>query len=211
MSSALTGFQADVARLFFGLPASQGFLLAGGAALITQELIVRPTEDLDFFTTRAPDVVTARDALEAAVAEQGWSSRRARDGATFVRLEIIGPERVLVDLALDSAPGSPAVVTVIGPSFAPEELAGRKLVALFDRAEARDFTDVHALAERYGKAFLLRRAAEVDQGFDERVLAEMFRFLPRWKDDDLPVPPDEVGAVREFFADWARELEAPAE
>ncbi len=31
--SALTAFQVDVAQLFFALPASDGFLLAGGAAL----------------------------------------------------------------------------------------------------------------------------------------------------------------------------------
>ena len=34
----------------FALPASRGFLLAGGAALLAQHLTARPTEDLDFFT-----------------------------------------------------------------------------------------------------------------------------------------------------------------
>jgi hypothetical protein len=48
--SDLSAFQLEVARLFFALPASQGFLLAGGAALLAQHLTVRPTEDLDFFT-----------------------------------------------------------------------------------------------------------------------------------------------------------------
>jgi hypothetical protein len=46
----LSAFQLEVARLFFALPASQGFLLAGGAALLAQHLTARPTEDLDFFT-----------------------------------------------------------------------------------------------------------------------------------------------------------------
>jgi hypothetical protein len=65
----LSTFQLEVARLFFALPASSGFLLAGGAALLAQHLTARPTEDLDFFT--APDrghVLAARDALEAAPA-----------------------------------------------------------------------------------------------------------------------------------------------
>jgi len=31
---ALTAFQVQVTRLFFTLPASEGFLLAGGAALV---------------------------------------------------------------------------------------------------------------------------------------------------------------------------------
>jgi hypothetical protein len=47
----LSAFQLEVARLFFALPASQGFLLAGGAALLAQHLTERPTEDLDFFTS----------------------------------------------------------------------------------------------------------------------------------------------------------------
>ena len=46
----LAAFQLEVARLFFALPASKGFLLAGGAALLAQHLTTRPTEDLDFFT-----------------------------------------------------------------------------------------------------------------------------------------------------------------
>ena len=35
--SLLTPFQLEVARLFFSLPAAQGFLLAGGAALLAQD------------------------------------------------------------------------------------------------------------------------------------------------------------------------------
>ena len=46
----LPPFQLEVARMFFALPASRGFLLAGGAALLAQRLTARPTEDLDFFT-----------------------------------------------------------------------------------------------------------------------------------------------------------------
>jgi hypothetical protein len=45
--SGLTDFQIEVARLFFGLPASDGFLLAGGGALLASGLTTRPTHDLD--------------------------------------------------------------------------------------------------------------------------------------------------------------------
>jgi hypothetical protein len=47
--SGLTDFQIEVARIFFGLPASDGFLLAGGGALLASGLTDRPTHDLDFF------------------------------------------------------------------------------------------------------------------------------------------------------------------
>lgn len=53
----LPAFQLEVARVFFALPASKGFLLAGGAALLAQHLTARPTEDLDFFT--APSAATS--------------------------------------------------------------------------------------------------------------------------------------------------------
>jgi len=33
-------------------------------------------------------------------------------------------------------------VSLVGPTYDPEELAGRKVIALIDRAEARDFADV---------------------------------------------------------------------
>jgi hypothetical protein len=67
----LSAFQLEVARLFFALPASRGFLLAGGAALLAQHLTARPTEDLDFFTALDDGhVLAARDALEAAARQR---------------------------------------------------------------------------------------------------------------------------------------------
>src|SRR5690348_5205395 len=84
--SDLSAFQLEVARLFFALPASHGFLLAGGAALLAQHLTARPTEDLDFFTTaERGHVPAARDALEAAARGRGWSVQRIHDSDTFCR------------------------------------------------------------------------------------------------------------------------------
>ena len=95
----LPPFQLEVARMFFALPASRGFLLAGGAALLAQHLTARPTEDLDFFT--APErghVPAARDALEAAARQRGWITERIHDSDTFCRMVIRsadsrGPDR----------------------------------------------------------------------------------------------------------------------
>jgi predicted nucleotidyltransferase component of viral defense system len=160
----LTDFQLEVARLFFSLPASDGFVLAGGAALIAQHLTSRPTQDLDFFTDRQADVTVARDELVAAAHEHGWTVRTIQDGESFHRLQMSGPEDLLVDIALDSHPGRPPTMSVAGPTYAPQELAGRKVVALFDRSAARDFVDVFALTRGYGKAELLEWAREVNPG-----------------------------------------------
>ena len=203
----LTDFQREVARLFFDLPQSAGFLLAGGAALIAQELTPRATQDLDFFTSIGRgDVAAARDGLEQVARHRGWTVRRIREAATFCRLVVEGPdEELLVDIAVDSPPGRQPVVSLAGPTYDPEELAGRKVIALFDRAEARDFVDVHALAHRYGKPLLLQRAAEVDAGFDVNVFTQMLASLDRFQDAD--VPSDDVVALRRFFAAWRDELQ----
>ena len=84
----LSTFQLEVARLFFALPASRGFLLAGGAALLAQHLTARPTEDLDFFTAEDGHVLAARDALEAAARQRGWPAQRIHDSDTFCRMVI---------------------------------------------------------------------------------------------------------------------------
>lgn len=155
--------QVRVAQLLFSLPAAQGFLPAGGAALGAQHLTTWPTQDLDFFTrVGATNVPATRNALEIAAHEHGWSIERLRDEATFCRLIIHGADDLLVDLALDSPPQQPATASLIGRTFAPEELAGGKVVALFDRAEARDFADVLELSGHFTKGDLLKQAALVD-------------------------------------------------
>jgi hypothetical protein len=176
----LSAFQLEVARLFFALPASRGFLLAGGAALLAQNLTTRSTEDLDFFT--APErgqVLAARDALEAAVRQRGWSTQRIHDSDTFCRMVIRSADAgILVDLAVNAPPDLPASASPAGPTLAPEELAGHKLLALFDRA-----------------------AAQIDAGFDSNVLAHMITTLDRFTDDETPVPDgSSVADLRAFYA-----------
>jgi hypothetical protein len=210
--SGLTRFHAEVAQLFFSLPASDGFLLAGGAALLANELTTRPTDDLDFFGQRdRVDIPGVRDQFEAAIARRGWSTTRIQDGPTFVRLRVAGAHELLVDIAIDSPPARPPVVSVLGPTFHPEELAGRKLAALFGRAEARDFADVYVLVKRFGRTLILKRALQVDLGINLRMLAEMMRTLDRFDDSDIPIASAEVGALRVFFADWVDELEHTAQ
>ena len=203
----LTEFQVQVARLFFSLPEAAGFLLAGGAGLVAQHLTTRPTQDLDFFTRVGTGVPAARDAFEAAAHDRGWTIEKIRDEATFCRLVVHGNEDLLVDLALDSPPEHPATASLIGPTFAPRELAGRKVVALFDRAEARDFADVFELSQHFSREELLTEASEVDRGFDRHIFAEMLRSLARFRDADLPAPEAGIASMRDFFGTWADQLD----
>jgi hypothetical protein len=210
-STVLTAFQILVAETFFGMVESRGFLLAGGAALIAQGLSERPTQDLDFFTSPAAgEVRVAWEGLFAEANRLGWSHRLMRDHETFCRLVLVDATggQVLVDLAVDSAPGQPSTITLMGPTFAPEELAGRKVIALFDRAEARDFVDVYVLARRYDQGSLLSWAAEIDPGFLVPVFVQMLARLNRFADDEMPIDLAEVNEVRVFFNSWATGLSA---
>ena len=203
----LTPFQLTVAELFFTLPDSDGFLLAGGAALAAQHLTTRPTQDLDLFTRAGRSTVSAaRDAFENAATERGWSVRRIRESDTFCRLVVTGDEDLLVDLALDSPPNLPPEDSIAGPTFGLEELAGRKLLALFDRAEARDFADVFVLAQRYDISLILERATQLDAGFDKHVLATMLGSLARFDDSEIPISADSVTELRCFFQSWRHQL-----
>lgn len=203
----LTEFQQELATIFFALPEADGYLLAGGAALVASELTARPTRDLDMFTHAPATSVTAgRDALIRETTARGWTMTTIHDWPTFCRLVIHGPEDLLIDLALDSPPAVPPTVTVLGPTLTPLELAARKLLALFGRAEARDFADVYVLAQRFDTRELLTLAAQIDPGFDEPVLAQMLATLSRFGDDEIPIHPASTRALREFFDNWAREL-----
>ncbi len=201
----LSAFQQEVASVFFELPASQGFLLAGGAALVANQLTTRPTQDLDFFRSTST-VIGARDELERAAEERGWAAARIRDEDTFVRLVIEGPEIVLVDLCLDSAPVRPPVETPLGPTFAPDELAARKVITVFDRAEARDFADLFSLLSRFPKDVLLQLANEIDPGFDPRIFGQMLGTVGRHEDAQLISGGASAAEVRSACLDWAAEI-----
>jgi hypothetical protein len=90
-----TSFQIEAARLFSALPSSAGFIRAGGAALLAQHLTIRPTQDLDFFTSQGNgDVTTAAEGFEFAAEERGWTVTRIRESATFTRLVIDSSEHL---------------------------------------------------------------------------------------------------------------------
>ena len=112
-------------------------------------------------------------------------------------------------MAVNAPPDLPASITPAGPTLAPEELAGHKLLALYDRAAARDFADVLVLALQFGKDTLLTRAAQIDAGFEVTVLAGMIAALDRFADSEIPVPDGLTAAdLRAFYATWRSELSA---
>jgi hypothetical protein len=77
----LTPLQMEATQLFFSLPQSAGFAVAGGAALIVQGLIKRKTTDVDLFLldAAASTITSAAASFETAIGERGWSHQRVID------------------------------------------------------------------------------------------------------------------------------------
>ncbi|QWC85459.1 hypothetical protein KLP28_01345 [Nocardioidaceae bacterium] len=113
----------------------------------------RPTADLDLFATGIESVTAARDDFVRELRSRGMEVQLIHDGPTCCRMVVLRAEEgTLIDLAVNSSPLARPTLTVLGPTPAPLELAGRKLLALFDRAEARDFADVYLLVRDLGRA-----------------------------------------------------------
>ena len=204
----LSGFQQEIARLFFSLQSSHGFVLAGGGALLASGLSNRPTQDLDFFGS--PGQVSVSLALGQfldAILQQNWDYELLSHTTDFARVRIIGSTELIVDLAIDVAPRFPVAQTPVGPVFSPLELAGRKLLALFDRAEARDFVDVYVLSKKFGNQKVFDAATQIAVSLNKEVLARMMNALQRFSDDELPIDHSDVAALRKHFAEWAKELD----
>jgi hypothetical protein len=209
-SSPLTKLQVEATRLFFTLPDSAGFAVAGGAALIARGLITRPTKDVDLFLVQAgaSTVGAAAAGFEAAMSDRGWSHGRVIDQHDFVRLSITdGHEGLIIDLGRDSLATEAIGDTSLGPTLSARDLAARKTLAPFGRAEARDFADVYALARRFGRDRLIEWAAQDDAGFDRQIFARMLATIDRLAELELPVNAREAVAVRAYIHGWAAELD----
>jgi hypothetical protein len=76
-----------------------------------------------------------------------------------------------VDLAIDCRALEP-VETRYGPALDLRELGANKVLAVFARAEPRDFIDLAELTQRFPLQDLIALAAEKDPGLDLAVVDE---------------------------------------
>jgi Nucleotidyl transferase AbiEii toxin, Type IV TA system len=140
----LSPLQEQVAGIIAGLDGATDFALAGGAALIVRGDVDRQTRDLDFFGLTTDAVDRLVPAVERALRAVGLTVRRVRDDRGFARLLVAsGDDRTEIDLAADARlfPAEPGPLV---PTLSGEELAVDKVLAVFGRAEARDFVDLLA-------------------------------------------------------------------
>jgi hypothetical protein len=205
----LSPLQERVAEVIASLEEAEGFALAGGAALILRGDVQRETRDLDFFGLTPEAVDRLVPAVDRALKAAGLTVHHLQQNPGFARLVVEGEgDRTEVDLGADARlfpaePGQPA------PLLSGEELAVDKLLALFGRAEARDFVDLLAIEPRYGLERLCRLAAEKDRGFTPAVLADMlgrFRRLPQREFELDDVAYEQLSREVERWRDRALDL-----
>ena len=190
----LSPLQEQVAEIIAGLEEATDFALAGGAALISRGDVQRQTKDLDFFGLTTDAVDRLLPAVERALQAVGLTVRRVQDNPGFARLLVEGAnDRTEVDLAADARlfpvePGQPA------PTLSGEELAVDKVLAVFGRAEARDFVDLLAVEKRYGLDRLCELAAEKDRGFTPEIFGGMLIQFRRLRRQEFEI--DDAGYER---------------
>lgn len=207
----LSPLQLRIASIVTQLPESADFVLAGGGALVARGDVDRTTRDLDYFARSADQVPRLAAALGPVLHGAGFEVVVMRSSDSFARLAISdGTSTTEVDLAHDYRL-LPPEQTSVGATLAGEELAIDKVLALFDRAEARDFIDLDAVVERWGLDHLCRRAKDKDSGFDRGVLAEQLVRFDRLPAREFQIPDDEHRRLRAVVSTWQAELRRPSQ
>jgi Nucleotidyl transferase AbiEii toxin, Type IV TA system len=198
----LTPFQERIAAIISGLAEAEGFALAGGGALIVRGDVDRGTRDLDFFGLTPESVNGLAPAVELALtaAKIGVTTLQSNQG--FVRLMASqGNERCEIDLAAD-ARLFPIDTRPTVPTLTGEELAVDKVLAIFGRAEARDFVDFAAVEPKYGFERLCELAAEKDRGFSAQVFGEMLYRFDRLQRREFEIDDEGFNRLGQAVQSW---------
>jgi hypothetical protein len=120
----------------------------------------------------------------------------------FARLIVEGnDESTELDLGAD-ARLFPAETADPAPMLSGEELAVDKVLAIFGRAEARDFVDLAAIESRYGLERLFHLAADKDRGFTPEVFAEMASRFSRLRIDEFDIDAGEYEKLARRVDGW---------
>jgi hypothetical protein len=208
-------YQARVARVALAAASGYGFALAGGQALIAHGVVSRPTSDIDLFTDRDDGVRNAAETVVAALARAGFDVTEIAETAelfdgfdhSLAEFDVqSADEAVRLQLVRFDRDRQP-VLLEIGPVLHLDDVIGTKVAALAARAEPRDFIDVAAALDRYGRDRLVALGMRADPALTPTELADAVRRLDRMPDEVFHLyglGPAEIAAVRRAFDEWPR-------
>jgi hypothetical protein len=191
----LTNLQEKILHLFSEIPDQEAFYLTGGTALSAFFLKHRRSNDLK---------------------KVGFKVERLRGFHSFVELSVTSDtDSTVVHFALDSPFRfeQPAPIEEI-PDVKVDSLidiATNKLLALFGRAELRDFIDIYFIVKgHFDKSELIEKAAQKDPGFDLYWLGIAMEKIDDFSDDSpdlhLLTRSCSMNQLKEFFTSWRRDI-----
>ena len=109
-------------------------------------------------------------------------------------------------LPVDSPPTEPPEAVSGLPVLTTLDLAGRKVLAIVDRLEAPDYSDLHALAGVLGRQTRIEAALSMDAGLRTSHIADALERVTSILDRRFPASTEEQTLIKTYFTDWAAEL-----
>jgi predicted nucleotidyltransferase component of viral defense system len=180
-----------------------GFVMAGGSALIESGVSERPTEDLDAFSASCDDVDAVAKRLVDDLDRGGYVAVIQRSSDSFAQLTVSTGQwrrtELRVELGRDSQLMD-SVPSALGPMLSLRELAANKVLAAFGRHEPRDLVDLQSISGTVPLQQAFADAVRKDPGFDVEVFREMVSLTVGVRDDLWPKGSD-PDLVRSFIRD----------
>ena len=202
----LDPLQEQLREIIDSLPESHTAALAGGGALIAREVVARPTQDLDYFSTSQEDVDRLAVALEKRLTEEGFIVNRIRLLPGFARFHVGKEgESTMVDLTWD-ARLLPPERSGAGMVIAEAELAADKMLAVAERGEPRDYTDLATLVDRSSFWGVYATAIEKQPGLDPHQLLYAFRLFGNLPRAGFGIPDTDYQHLQTVVGGWDETL-----
>ena len=207
--------QRVAAKLALGVLAADGFILAGGQALIEHGITQRPSEDIDLFAlhrrhtpaTFAASVQKMTDALE----DSGYTVQITRQYDEFASVTVgHDEEAVVIDLGLDWWENSPAIID-IGPILSLKDSVASKLLAVYGRGYSRDYLDAYSIisSRRFTHQELIRLCQRRVPNLDLPMFAASIarhRALPTTEFTKYGLPPRELTTLSSTLLSFAETI-----
>ncbi len=206
--------QERLTRIGLEVIGRRGFVLGGGHAVELHGMTSRPSEDIDLFSPVRGSPGEAAADLISAYQDADYTVTVLRETADLVQIDVTAADGAAckVDLGVFWRSRAPVLLEV-GPVLHPDDAAGGKMDALFNRWAPRDFLDIDAIlaSGRYTRQQLLAIAAEHNPGFSPEMFAESLAFLrdiPDREFDAYGTTGEKITQMRRTFANWESELKA---
>jgi len=212
----LTNLHKKILTVFSSLHDADSFCFTGGTALSAFFLNHRRSEDLDFFTSTGELISPFSYTLESALRNENLKVEKVRGFSSFTELFVSSSnESTVIHIALD-APFR-LENTITSDEFprlridSLKDISTNKLLALFGRANFKDFVDVYFIVQNhYTRKELAEFAKQKDPGFDLYWLGIAFErmenFAGSTPEMHLLVRPCTMQKLKEFFRDWRKEI-----